>query len=609
MNNSDLTTSRLALPQLAPAQALKYITHNEALRRLDCLVHLSVIERDRNIPPENPSEGECYIIGAEPTGIWTEKVSTLAIFNNNQWTYLEPKIGFRAYIADSGQSVTFDGTAWTDHNTAVPYNQLGINAEANESHRLVVSSDTTLLTHEGSNHRLVVNKAAEPDTASVVLQSDYVGHAEIGLTSNLDFSVKVSPDGMLWHTPLKFSANGDIIYFNANIASDRRLAHPSNTAFGIGALDSPNLEHTESLEGWRNTAIGFDALSNAQTANNNTACGYRALAETTTGRFNVGIGTSALAVNTDGDANLAAGYLALGSATTANFNTGLGYAALAATTTGGDNTSVGAFALYSTTSGIQNTGLGGHALRLNNTGSHNVAIGSGALYANKTSNGSTAIGTNALRKNTGSGNVAVGYGAAYENSNGRDNIAIGRNSMRFTQSGHSNTAVGLDALSYKVNGEQQINYSNCTGIGAGARVSGSNQVQLGNSQTNVYAYGAVQQRSDRRDKCDISSTALGLDFILGLQPVDFKYDYRDDYPGIPDGKKRRTRKHHGFIAQDVDALCKSLEVDFAGLQHHAKSGMGSDVYTLGYCEFIGPLVAAIQALHMRLDHLEHATKT
>ena len=32
-------TSRLALPYLLPNQAQKHVTHNEALRRLDALVH------------------------------------------------------------------------------------------------------------------------------------------------------------------------------------------------------------------------------------------------------------------------------------------------------------------------------------------------------------------------------------------------------------------------------------------------------------------------------------------------------------------------------------------------------------------------------------------
>ena len=58
-----------------------------------------------------------------------------------------------------------------------------------------------------------------------------------------------------------------------------------------------------------------------------------------------------------------------------------------------------------------------------------------------------------------------------------------------------------------------------------------------------------------------------------------------------------------FIAQDVEALCEKLGVDFGGLQHKAKCG-GDDVYTLGYDEFIPPITKAVQECWSRLDEME-----
>ena len=59
----------LNLPFIAPAQAQKHITHNEALRMLDALVQMSVINKTEPTPPNNPGEGARYIIAENPVGI------------------------------------------------------------------------------------------------------------------------------------------------------------------------------------------------------------------------------------------------------------------------------------------------------------------------------------------------------------------------------------------------------------------------------------------------------------------------------------------------------------------------------------------------------------
>lgn len=172
-------------------------------------------------------------------------------------------------------------------------------------------------------------------------------------------------------------------------------------------------------------------------------------------------------------------------------------------------------------------------------------------------------------------------------------------------------------------------YTNSTAIGYQAKVSGSNQVQLGKANTTVYAYGAVQDRSDARDKADIRDTQLGLDFLCSLHPVDFRWDYRDDYfdyverdvetidsdgkktvetiveviPVEKDGSRKRTRYHHGLIAQEVKAILDEKRIDFGGYQDHRING-GKDILTLGYEEFIGPIIKAIQEIDARLSALE-----
>ena len=47
-------TANLSLPYILASQAQKHVTHNEAIRALDCLVQLSVESRVLTGPPASP---------------------------------------------------------------------------------------------------------------------------------------------------------------------------------------------------------------------------------------------------------------------------------------------------------------------------------------------------------------------------------------------------------------------------------------------------------------------------------------------------------------------------------------------------------------------------
>ena len=134
-------------------------------------------------------------------------------------------------------------------------------------------------------------------------------------------------------------------------------------------------------------------------------------------------------------------------------------------------------------------------------------------------------------------------------------------------------------------------------------------MQLGNSATSTYAYNTVQTRSDARDKIDVEDTDLGLAFVEDLRPVRFRNGFREDYiedDGTvlpPDGSRAGKRFHQGLIAQDVKATMDRLGVDFGGYQDHTVCG-GGDVLTLGYTEFVGPLIKAVQELSARVREVE-----
>jgi hypothetical protein len=105
-------TAKLHLPLIMPSQALKHITHNEALARLDALVQLSVITRALGTPPGTPAEGDRYIVPAGAGGAWSGWDGDLAVFLGGGWERIAPASGWLAYVADEAKLAVRDGGAW-----------------------------------------------------------------------------------------------------------------------------------------------------------------------------------------------------------------------------------------------------------------------------------------------------------------------------------------------------------------------------------------------------------------------------------------------------------------------------------------------------------------
>jgi trimeric autotransporter adhesin len=226
-------------------------------------------------------------------------------------------------------------------------------------------------------------------------------------------------------------------------------------------------------------------------------------------------------------------------------------------------------------------------------GSDNVCLGVSPLLNGCESSQNVAIGTAVLQSGSwADGGVYIGYHSGINGCTGAYNTCIGYNSL-----------------------QSPSGFTNVSCLGYSTTVTASNQVQLGNSSTTTYCYGSVQDRSDLRDKTDVQDTKLGLDFINQLRPVQFRWDYRDDYNKsdnsvdfnnlVHDGSKKRNRLHCGLIAQEVKQVMKDIDQDWAGLQWHAFNGEGKDCFTIGYQELFGPMIKAIQELTARVDALEH----
>ncbi|WP_270725293.1 DUF2793 domain-containing protein [Shimia sp. Alg240-R146] len=195
----------LDMPYLMPSQAQKHVTHNEALQVLDAIVQLTVRAFDATTPPSAPEAGDRYALGSGATGDWAGQDGLLAHWEGTGWMFISPQSGWRAWGQDNSELRVYGSGGWEVPSPTI----FGVNTSADETNRLSVSSPATLLTNEGNGHQLKINKADRSDTASLLFQTNWTGHAEMGLSGNDDWSIKVSADGSNWAEALRVdSATG-----------------------------------------------------------------------------------------------------------------------------------------------------------------------------------------------------------------------------------------------------------------------------------------------------------------------------------------------------------------------------------------------------------------
>ena len=238
------TSPNLDLSYLAPNQAQKHVTVNESLRRLDTLVQLTVESSIETSQPAAPQEGARWILPEGATGSeWdTFETGAIAAFQDGAWQQVDPLRGWRAWSLDTGTLLVFDSSAWV---RAVPLEQtplMGVNTTAEETSRLSVKSDSVLFSHDdvtpgSGNMRLALNKASATDTASLLFQDGYEGRAEIGLTGNDVFNIKVRSTGSDWRDAVQIEGDSGFSVFGGHLGVEREA--PADLWLSSGGLFTP----------------------------------------------------------------------------------------------------------------------------------------------------------------------------------------------------------------------------------------------------------------------------------------------------------------------------------------------------------------------------------
>ena len=114
--------------------------------------------------------------------------------------------------------------------------------------------------------------------------------------------------------------------------------------------------------------------------------------------------------------------------------------------------------------------------------------------------------------------------------------------------------------------------------------------------------------SDARDKTDVESLNMGLNFVNQLNPVTYRWDkrssYSDDLSVTPDGTHKKTQLMGGLLAQDVEEIEREygykLENETNIITQKSEDGQ----YGLIYERFVPVLINAVKELSLQVEELK-----
>ena len=211
-----MTTEVLGFPELTSAQANKFVTYNQNLRRLEAMT-IRVLSRTNGGPPSSPGEGDTYIVDVA-SGDWSGfSIDYIAHYYGGDWYQYEPPEGLELCVLDEQQNVKFLGGSWAASSNSSAF-------------QIITNADSPFSAVPGS--KLMVDTSA--GTVSVVLPAGPVFNDSVEV---FDITPDANvTDGYL-DNPIAIDRNGGSIQgiadnLNYNIAGLRREFVFSNTALG-----------------------------------------------------------------------------------------------------------------------------------------------------------------------------------------------------------------------------------------------------------------------------------------------------------------------------------------------------------------------------------------
>ncbi len=108
-----VTTKNLNLTHIADS-ANQAAAVNTALNIIDAMTRGGVAINETDTPPGSPGEGDTYIVGTAPTGLWSSNPEDIAMYFTG-WVFVTPKKGWLVHEQTNDIDRFFDGASWINH--------------------------------------------------------------------------------------------------------------------------------------------------------------------------------------------------------------------------------------------------------------------------------------------------------------------------------------------------------------------------------------------------------------------------------------------------------------------------------------------------------------
>lgn len=138
----DSRSPRLDMPLLFAGQAQKEGFVNETTARIDALLH-GAIEAETATPPALPVDGQCWLVGASPTGDWAGQAGRIAARQAGNWLFFTARDGMKLLNRASGQEIRYKAGWQIATRPAAPTGGTTIDAEARSAVAAILASLTT----------------------------------------------------------------------------------------------------------------------------------------------------------------------------------------------------------------------------------------------------------------------------------------------------------------------------------------------------------------------------------------------------------------------------------------------------------------------------------
>ncbi len=588
-------TVHLGLPVIAAAQAQKHVTHNEALRILDALVMLSVKDRDLSAPPGSPADGDRYLVHPTGSGGFTGKDNQIAHYRDGAWAFYAPRSGWLCYVEDEELPLVYDGSSWVEllgeHAAFQNVTLLGIGTEADGANPLSAKLNNVLWTArydaEGGDGslRYKLNKESPADVLSLLFQTDWSGRAEIGLTGDDNFHVKVSADGSVW----KDAVTIDKTTGHAGIAGASSPAAPLHVGDANSGSVNPALITSDVI-----LVTAQDNSAGIAIACAGSASGHRGVFKGSRSR---GTLSSPAAAET-GDQTFSLLGVAL-DGTAIRATAGVSFLVDGSVTNN----------VQAPQAVIFETGVASRSERLRINSSGNIGIGTNAPDEKLTVAGivdPSADNTYTMGKSGRRWSAVWAANGTIQTSDARDKRDIAPSDLGL------DFILALDPISYRfaIGGNEEVIET--------VDIEDEEEV-FGEEQRTIVDIEVVNGKAVRRERTDNVRVPLYDEFpmvdeagapILGsdgkprVHRVPRMIKVKREQPTVSYREKPGRRRHYGLSAQQVRKVLYDLGVeDFAGWVKTDPADPTSDE-ALRYDQFIAPLIRAVQQLAERVAILE-----